>query len=104
MGQNNERTSFCAYRRDGIAISPVNPDVLYIIMEAAGESGGFFRSVNRGASWEKMSSYTSSGQYYNEIFCDPKNVDKVYSVETVSKVTLDAGKTWNTVGNNRTTC
>ncbi len=85
----------------GLAISPVNPDVLYIIMEAAGESSGFYRSNNRGASWEKMSSYASSGQYFNEIFCDPKNVDKVYSMETVSKVTLDGGKTWNNIGNNQ---
>ena len=84
----------------GIAISPVNPDVLYIIMEAAGETGGFYRTVNRGASWEKMNPYASSGQYYNEIYCDPKDVEKVYSMETVSKVTLDAGKTWNSVGNN----
>jgi photosystem II stability/assembly factor-like uncharacterized protein len=84
----------------GIAISPVNPDVVYLIMEAAGESSGFFRTVNRGASWEKMSTYASSGQYYNEIYCDPKDVDKVYSMETVSKVTVDGGKTWNTVGNN----
>jgi photosystem II stability/assembly factor-like uncharacterized protein len=85
----------------GIAISPVNPDVIYLIVEAAGDTGGFFRSVNRGASWEKMSSYASSGQYYNEIYCDPKNVDKVFSVETISQVTLDAGKTWNSVGNNQ---
>ena len=85
----------------GLAISPVNPDVLYIIMEAAGASSGFYRTTNRGASWEKMSSYSSSGQYFNEIFCDPKNVDKVYSTETVSKVTLDAGKTWTNVGNNQ---
>ncbi len=85
----------------GIAISPVNPDVLYLIVEAAGDDGGFFRSVNRGASWDKMSSHASSGQYYNEIYCDPKNVDKVYSVETVTQVTLDAGKTWNAVGNNQ---
>ena len=85
----------------GIAISPVNPDILYIIMEAAGESGGFYRTINRGASWEKMNSYTSSGQYFNEIYCDPKDVDKVFSLETVSKVTLDAGKTWNNIGNNQ---
>jgi len=85
----------------GIAISPVNPDVLYIIMEAAGESSGFYRTVDRGASWEKMSSYASSGQYFNEIYCDPKNVDKIYSLETVSKVTLDAGKTWANIGNNQ---
>jgi photosystem II stability/assembly factor-like uncharacterized protein len=85
----------------GIAISPVNPDILYLIMEAAGETSGFFRSLNRGASWEKMSSHASSGQYYNEIYCDPENVDKVYSVETISQVTLDGGKTWNAIGNNQ---
>ena len=85
----------------GIAISPVNPDVLYLIMEAEGESGGFFRSVNRGASWEKMGSHTSSGQYYNEIVCDPVDVDKVYSTETVTQVTSDAGKTWSSLGNNQ---
>ncbi|MDT8394105.1 MAG: hypothetical protein RQ761_09675 [Bacteroidales bacterium] len=84
----------------GLAISPVNPDVVYAIIEAAGESGGFFRTENRGESWQKMSSHHASGQYYNEIFCDPKDVDKVYSMETVSKVTLDGGKTWNNVGNN----
>jgi photosystem II stability/assembly factor-like uncharacterized protein len=85
----------------GLAISPLNPDVLYIIMEAADEASGFYRTVNRGVSWEKMSSYASSGQYFNEIYCDPKNVDKVYSLETVSKVTNDAGKTWANMGNNQ---
>jgi photosystem II stability/assembly factor-like uncharacterized protein len=83
----------------GIAISPVNPDVLYIIMEAQGESGGFFRTTNRGASWEKMSGHHESGQYYNEIICDPKDVNTVYSMETVSQVTNDGGKTWRAVGN-----
>ncbi len=82
----------------GIAISPVNPDVIYAIIEAQGESGGFFRSTDRGESWRKMSSHHSSGQYYNEIFCDPVDVDKVYSVETVSRVTEDGGKTWERLG------
>ena len=84
----------------GLAISPVNPDVVYAIIEAAGESGGFFRTTNRGESWKKMSSHHASGQYYNEIYCDPLDVDKVYSVETISHVTLDGGKTWKSVGNN----
>jgi photosystem II stability/assembly factor-like uncharacterized protein len=82
----------------GIAISPVNPDIVYAIIEAAGESGGFFRTTNRGASWSKMSSYTASGQYYNEIYCDPENPDKVYSMDTYSKVTTDGGKNWSNVG------
>ena len=78
----------------GIDISPVNPDVLYLIVEAAEDKGGFFRSTNRGASWEKMSDHSSSGQYYNEIFCDPNDIDKIFSVETFSHVTTDGGKTW----------
>ena len=85
----------------GIAVSPANPDVIYLIVEAAEGKSGFFRSTNRGASWKKMSDYHASGQYYNEIYCDPKNVDKVYSTETITKVTLDGGKTWKPLGNNK---
>lgn len=85
----------------GIAIPANNPDVVYLIIEAADDQGGFFRSSDRGASFEKMSDYSSSGQYYNEIVCDPVNPDKVYSLETVSRVTIDGGKTWNSVGLNK---
>ncbi|WP_340111159.1 VPS10 domain-containing protein [Maribellus mangrovi] len=84
----------------GIAVSPVDPNVVYLIVEAADDKGGFFRSTDKGESWEKMSDYHSSGQYYNEIVCDPKDVDKVYSTETRSKVTLDGGKTWNNISTN----
>lgn len=85
----------------GLAISPVNPDYIYAIIEAAGDASGFYRTTNRGASWQKMSSHSAQGQYYNEITCDPKDVDKVYSVETVSQVTEDGGKTWRPIGNNK---
>ncbi|HNY57763.1 MAG TPA: hypothetical protein PK005_01590 [Bacteroidales bacterium] len=83
----------------GIAVSPVNPDVLYLIMEAQGDAGGFFRSVNRGASWEKMSSYHSTGQYYNKIICDPKDVNRIFSLDTYTQVTVDGGRTWKNLGN-----
>ncbi len=81
--------------RIGLAISPVNPDIVYAIIEAEGEAGGFFRSTDRGESWEKMDKYVSgSPQYYNRIYCDPVDADKVYSMDTYSKVTEDGGKTW----------
>jgi len=81
----------------GIAVSPADRNVVYLIVEAAEGKGGFFRSDNRGASWKKMSDHHASGQYYNEIICDPLDVNKVYSMETVSKVTVDGGKTWTSL-------
>ncbi|WP_346861580.1 glycosyl hydrolase [uncultured Draconibacterium sp.] len=84
----------------GIDVSPVNPNYVYLIVEAADNKGGFYRSTDKGESWDKMGDYHSSGQYYNEIVCDPKNVDKVYSTETVSKVTVDGGKTWKNISTN----
>lgn len=79
----------------GIAVSPVDRNVVYLIIEAEGTTGGFFRSSDRGESWTKMSDHSSSGQYYNELFCDPEDVNKVYSVETFTHFTEDGGKTWN---------
>ncbi len=86
--------------RIGLAISLSNPDVIYAIVEAEGDTGGFFRSLNRGATWEKRNKYMStSPQYYNRIVADPKNVDKVYSLDTRTKITVDGGKTFRDLGN-----
>ncbi len=84
----------------GIVIPPMDRNVIYLIVEAQGENGGFFRSTNRGVSFQKMSDHSASGQYYNEIYADPKDVNTVYSMETVSQVSHDAGKTWSRMGNN----
>ncbi|PKQ65524.1 glycosyl hydrolase [Labilibaculum filiforme] len=82
----------------GIAVSPVNHNYVYAIIEAAEDKSGFFRSTDRGESWSKMSDHASSGQYYNEIYCDPIDADKVYSVETYTHFTEDGGKTWTKLG------
>lgn len=81
----------------GIDVSPVDANVVYLIIEAAEGKSGFYRSTDKGESWSKMSDHAASGQYYNEIYCDPKDVDKVYSVETVSAITSDGGKTWKRI-------
>ncbi len=81
-----------------IAMSPVNPDVLYAMIYGGKKTGGFFRSTDRGESWQKMSDFNTSGQYFDRIFCDPKDVDKVYAIDVVSKFTEDGGKTWKKLG------
>lgn len=84
-----------------IEVSPANPDIIYFIVEASDGKGGFFRSTNKGASWSKMSDYASSGQYFNVIVPDPVNPDKVFSLDVVSKVTYDGGRTWKNLGLNK---
>ncbi len=85
--------------RIGLAISPVDPDVLYAVIEAANEDGGFFRSQDRGESWEKRSDYVSgSPQYYQELVPDPLLVDRVYSMDTWMQVSDDGGKSFQRVG------
>jgi photosystem II stability/assembly factor-like uncharacterized protein len=79
-------------------MSPANPSVVYAIAEAAYDSGGSFRSRDGGASWERMSRYQSGGNYYNEIVADPKNVDRVYAMDTNLQMTDDAGRTFHRVG------
>ncbi len=84
----------------GIGIA-VNEKYIYAIVEAALNKGGFFRSSDQGESWQKMSSHSASGQYYNEIYCDPQDINKVYSTETYSKYSTDGGKTWQNMGRNK---
>ena len=84
--------------RIGLAMSPVNPDYLYAIVEASGDKGGVFASTDRGASWEKRSNYFTAGNYYQEIFCDPKDINRIYSVNVYMQVSDDGGKTFHNLG------
>ena len=85
--------------RIGLALAPSNPDVVYAIIEAQDDAGGFFRSTDRGASWSRQSDYVAgSPQYYQEIFVDPHDADRVYSMDTWMMVTEDGGATFDLVG------
>ena len=84
--------------RIGLAMSPVNPDVIYAIMEASNDRGGTFRSRDGGVSWEKMGNYSNIGLYYSELFADPVDVDRVYAVDVRNMVSEDGGRTFRPVG------
>ena len=84
--------------RIGLAISPADPEIIYAIVEAADNKGGFFASTNRGASWEKRGSHKTSGNYYQEIIADPIEPHTIYSMDTWMSVSHDGGKTFEKVG------
>jgi photosystem II stability/assembly factor-like uncharacterized protein len=84
--------------RIGLDLSPVNPDILYAIVEASQEKGGIYRSLDRGETWEKRSDYmANSPQYYCELVCSPVDPDHVYSLDTFTHETLDGGGTWSRI-------
>ncbi len=83
-----------------IAVSPVNPDVVYAAIELPMRKGAFYRSTDRGESWTKMSDIISGGtgpHYYQEIYADPHRFDRIYFADVRMKVTDDGGKTWRTI-------
>jgi photosystem II stability/assembly factor-like uncharacterized protein len=83
--------------RIGLAISPANPEIIYAIVEAAQGKGGFFRSTNRGASWQKRSGYSTSGNYYSEIVPHPTDPDIVFAMDTWMHWTTNGGKSFSMV-------
>lgn len=86
--------------RIGLGISPANPDIIYAIIEATDGKGGIYRSTDRGASWEKRNSWFSpSAQYYHEIFCDPKDPERVFFIDTYLRLTEDGGKNLKIISN-----
>jgi photosystem II stability/assembly factor-like uncharacterized protein len=85
--------------RIGLAISPLNPEIVYAIVEAADGQSGFYRSANRGENWEKQSGYLSSSpQYYQEIVACPHKFDRIYSLDTLLMVSEDGGKNFAPLG------
>lgn len=83
--------------RIGLAVSPIDPDVVYATIELAHREGGFYRSDDRGESWTKGAEYISGGtgpHYYQEIFASPHKLDRVYQMDVRIHVTEDGGKTF----------
>ncbi|MBK9409959.1 MAG: glycosyl hydrolase [Gemmatimonadetes bacterium] len=81
----------------GLAVTAADPRLVYATIEANAEERGFYRSRDRGESWEKRNSYISGGtgpHYYQEIEASPVNADLVYQMDVFLQVTRDGGATF----------
>jgi len=87
--------------RIGFVFSPAQAGLAYARIEATGRTGGVYRSVDSGESWTKQNSFEGLPMYYNQIFADPKNPDRIYLDDTLMRVSEDAGKTIKPLGERR---
>jgi len=84
--------------RIGVAISASNPDVVYALVEA--KENALYKSWDGGESWKKISTDENMGNrpfYYAEIYVDPQNEDRLYSLWTYVSVSDDGGKTFKII-------
>ncbi len=82
--------------RIGIAISPSNPQRIYLIVDA--KDGGLYRSDDGAQNWKRLSNdprIWQRGWYFGELTVDPKNPDIVYVPNTTAYKSTDGGVTFN---------
>ena len=87
--------------RIGIAIAPNKPNTIYALVEA--KKNALYKSTDGGFKW-KMVNDNSVGRgntgignrpfYYSEIYVDPTNENRVYTIYTYVNVSQDGGKSF----------
>ena len=82
--------------RIGVAIAPSNPDIIYALVEA--KKNALYKSEDGGFKWKKINDKPGIGNrpfYYSEIYVDPQNENRLYTVFTYINVSQDGGKSFN---------
>ena len=82
--------------RVGIAIAPNKTNIIYALIEA--KKNALYKSEDGGFTWKKVNDKNDIGNrpfYYSEIYVDPQNENRVYSVFTYVNVSEDGGKNFN---------
>ncbi len=81
--------------RIGLAIAPSRPNVIYAHIES--KKNALYKSEDGGFKWKKINDSNDIGNrpfYYAEIYVDPTNENRVYSIFTYVNVSEDGGKSF----------
>ena len=84
--------------RIGLAIARSNPKVVYALVEA--KKNALYRSNDGGFSFRKVGEGGNIGNrpfYYSDIFVDPENENRIYSLFSIVTRSEDGGKNFETL-------
>jgi photosystem II stability/assembly factor-like uncharacterized protein len=86
--------------RIGVAIAPGKPNVVYALVES--KKNALYKSTDGGFTWRMINDNNDIGNrpfYYSEIYVDPQNENRVYSIFTYVNVSEDGGKSFSQLMN-----
>jgi photosystem II stability/assembly factor-like uncharacterized protein len=84
--------------RMGLAIAPSDPNVVYALVEA--KKSALLRSLDGGRSWETVNNEPGIANrpfYYCQLAVDPQNENRLYKIESRITLSIDGGKTFETL-------
>lgn len=82
--------------RIGVAIAANKPNIIYALIEA--KKNALYKSEDGGFKWKKVNDKDDIGNrpfYYSEIYVDPENENRLYSVFTYINMSEDGGKNFS---------
>ncbi|TBW28958.1 hypothetical protein [Gramella sp. KN1008] len=84
--------------RIGLAIAPSDSNIIYALVES--KKNALYKSNDGGFSWKMINDKEEIGNrpfYYSDIFVDPQNSNRLYSVFTYVNVSEDGGKSFESL-------
>ena len=82
----------------GIDISPANPNIVYIAIDALGDKAGVYRSDDAGESFTQTTNDATTyarSWYYMHIIADPNDEDELWVMNSFAMKSIDGGKTFD---------
>lgn len=84
--------------RIGLAIAPSKPSIVYALVEA--KENALYKSTDGGFTFQKMPAKDHIGNrpfYYADIFVDPQNENRLWSLYSVISRSEDGGRSFQTI-------
>lgn len=82
----------------GIDISPANPNIVYMVVEAKEREGGVYRSDDAGETFKHTSNDATTFArpwYYIHVIADPNDEDEIWVMNSFAMKSIDGGKTFS---------
>ena len=83
--------------RIGLAIAPSSPNIVYALVEA--KENGLYKSTDGGEQWSLVTTKNIGNRpfYYNEIYVDPQNENRLWNLYSYVSKSEDGGRTFETI-------